>query len=333
MVPPTPTRLAMAVTAVTVVVAVPCVLHPLVGPWTLLWIPAVLLMGALYLRVQNEDAPDDGAPQDPDTAPGTTRGTRVRPVALPSAVEDYDLVFSAVVHWQWDGHVDLRLRHPVAPAVLAIVTRAAELARGVDPADHGMAECELAARLAVETAVTGTGIVVWAEDVALRLPEDDVERLRSMARIRKDRELREAVRDAEEELEELRETGIGLPSRSTTGTGLDAFEGRLDLEEDGALMPSGPGSDVDVEGYESYWWPAEGGGQESVEHDVQVAILRGMIASLPAGADRAEFARAQVEILERGGFGEVARRVRAEFPDLGDGAAGTNGPSGTEGGS
>lgn len=328
MLPLTPTRLAVAVTVATVVVAVPCVLHPLIGPWTLLWIPAVLLMGALYLRARAMGTEDDDAPHGSDTAPGTTRGTRVRPVALSSAVEDYDLVFSAVVHWQWDGHVDLRLRHPVGPAVLAIVTRAAELAKGVDPADHGMAECELAARLAVETAVTGTGIVVWAEDVALRLPEDDVERLRSMARIRKDRELREAVRDAEEE---LRETGVGLLSRSATDTGLDTFESPLDLE-DGPVMPSGPGSDVDVEGYESYWWPAEDGGQESVERDVQVAILRGMIESLPGGADRAEFARAQVEILERGGFGEVARRVREEFPDLSGGAAGPNGRSEAEDG-
>ncbi|MFD6949498.1 MULTISPECIES: hypothetical protein [unclassified Nocardiopsis] len=332
-------------------VVVPCVLYPLAGPWTLLWIPAVLLLGALlqHFGVAVTGTGDalgrpgpPGVSEDPDPVPAgsnAAHGTRVRPVALPSAVQDYDLVFSAVVHWRWDGHVDLRLRNPVAPAVLAVVTRASELARGVDPSDHGVAECELAARLAVETAVTGAGIVVWAEEVGLRLREEDAERLSRMAGLRKDRELREAVRDAEEEREEFTVGPAGpvLPPRPAADGELDPLGDPLgdppDYGEDDAVPP-GPGSDVDVEGYESYWWPAEGGGHESAERDVQVAILRGLIDSLRSGPTRTEFARDQLEILERGGFSEVARRIREEYPELdGDDALpGTGGAQASEDG-
>ncbi|WP_236568047.1 MULTISPECIES: hypothetical protein [unclassified Nocardiopsis] len=342
--PVTPPRL---VAATTVVTAVPCVLYPLVGAWTLLWIPAVLLLlGAFWARAGGADiaapasASGGGAPgeRSPEAAARPGRGTRVRPVALPSAVGDYDLVFSAVVHWRWEGHVDLRLRNPVAPAVLAVVTRASELARGVDPADHGRAECELAARLAVETAVTGAGVVAWAEEVALRLPEEDTERLRRMAGIRKDRALRETIRDAEDELEELAfgagpppspRSGRSAPAAGSGGpTGAEAgadpyqdpfedpFGDSAEYGEDELPEPPAPGSDVDGEGYESYWWPAQGGVQESAERDVQVAILRGMIDSVGEGPGRADFARDQVEVLETAGFTEVARRIREAFPDL-----------------
>jgi hypothetical protein len=333
------------VVAATVVAVVPCVLYPLVGLWTLLWIPVVLLpLGVLVSRFGDASAAVTAPPSAAPTAEaspgrahgeaagtlhalgegGDARGTRVRPVALPSAAEDYDLVFSALVHWRWEGHVDLRLRNPVAPAVLAVVTRASELARGVEPGDHGTAECELAARLAVETAVTGAGVVAWAEDVSLRLPEEDAERLRRMAGLRKDRELREAVRDAEEELEDLAlaQAGPALPPRPTVDGAPDAFGGPDPIdepldpgEEDELPVPPGPGSDVDGEGYESYWWPAEGEGPESAERDVQVAILRGLADSFEDDQERAKFVHEQVIVLERGGFTELARRIREEYPE------------------
>ncbi|WP_435113030.1 hypothetical protein [Nocardiopsis synnemataformans] len=364
--PVTPLTRAHLVAAATVVVVVPCVLYPLIGLWTLLWIPAVLVLGALASHFGDAaaavtapaaaDATADASPGQAHGGPdgtlrafgerGGARGTRIRPVALPSVAEDYDLVFSAVVHWRWEGHVDLSLRNPVAPAVLAVVTRASELARGVEPGDHGTAECELAARLAVETAVTGAGVVVWAEEVSLRLPEEDAERLRRMAGLRKDRELREAVRDAEEELEDQSPARVGraLPTHLTASPsphpnvvpqsaadgGLDAFGALgpfddpfdepladpLDLGEDDEPDPlPGPGSDVDGEGYESYWWPAGGEGPESAERDVQVAILRGLVDSFEDAEERAKFVHEQVIVLERGGFTELALRIREEYPE------------------
>ncbi|MGW9348050.1 hypothetical protein [Nocardiopsis flavescens] len=332
------------------VVLVPAALYPLAGPWSLLWVPAALAAAAALVLRERSRAPAvpaapsaDGSPDDARTGPrpasaaGSDRardGRRIRPVALPSAADDYDLYFSAVVHWRWSNTVDLRLRNPLGPAVLSVVTRAAELVRETDPADEGMTECELAARLAVEHAVIGSGIAVWAEEVSLRSSEADAERLRRMADLRKDRVVREAARVAEDDLAPLPaarlrrapDDGALLPvpadpaGRPDAG-GLDGFEGfdGPDAPGEHAPVPAGPGSDVDVEGYESYWWPAEeDGDREGSEEDVQVAILRGMIDALAPGDGRDAFVRDQVAVLERGGFDGVARRIRAGHPDPGD---------------
>lgn len=309
----TPVTLPRVVLAALAVALVPAALYPLTGPWGLLWVPLVLLVGgAVLLGRLHRRAPEPPPAEEKETRPAPMgNGRRLRTVSLPSAAADYDLQFSAVVHWRWSGHVDLRLRNPAGPAALAVVQRAAELARKTDPADEGMAECELAARLAVETAVIGSGIVVWAEEVSLCLAEGDAARLRQMADLRKDRELREAIRIAEVELSEAF-ASVGGPA--------DELLGDLEPLDDEADPLPGPGSDVDSEGYESYWWPAEEGGDshDSAERDVQVAILRGMIDSLDEGPRRASFARDQMRVLESGGFDEVARRVRAMYPDAGE---------------
>ncbi|WP_231640550.1 hypothetical protein [Nocardiopsis sp. NRRL B-16309] len=354
-------------------VLVPLALYPVIGRWTLLWAPLVLLaVAAVVLRARAhaqvrartgvsgvraaEGEPESGSEpsgRGERSAVPAGAGRRIRPVALPSAVEDYDLVFAGVVHWRWNGHVDLSLRNPVAPAVHAVVTRAAELVRGTEPGDHGVAEYDLAARLAVETAVTGAGIVVWAEDVELRLPEEDAERLRSLAGLRKDREVRDAVRAIEAErfgaaprtagtgrdaspseggvggaVRDPRGVGDRLVVRDPDGTegleGLDDLEDLDDLDDVdplddlAGLDGPAPGNDVDGEGFESYWWPAETPGHDAAERDVQVAIIRGLIDSVGEGAGRLEFARAQIDVLERGGFDEVARRIREVVPELAD---------------
>ncbi|GAB2490369.1 hypothetical protein [Nocardiopsis aegyptia] len=377
--PVPPAARARFVAAGAVVVLVPLALYPLIGRWTLLWAPIVLLaVAAVLLRAsahaqararsrtsgthgREQGSEPDGA-ADPVGPPGSAErpavpagaGRRIRPVALPSAVEDYDLVFAAVVHWRWNGHVDLSLRNPVAPAVYAVVTRAAELVRGTEPGDHGPAEYDLAARLAVETAVTGAGIVVWAEEVELRLPEEDAERLRSLAGLRKDREVRDAVRaiEAERFATAPREAGPGrgadpseggfhggavrrdphgvgdrLVAREPHGEdGLDDLDDLDELDDLAELEGPGPGNDVDGEGFESYWWPAETPGHDAAERDVQVAIIRGLIDSVAEGAERLEFARAQLDVLEQGGFGEVARRIREVVPELSDEPPAGTGP-------
>ncbi|XKK37800.1 hypothetical protein HFP72_24240 [Nocardiopsis sp. ARC36] len=322
---------------------VPGLLYPLVGPWALLWAPVVLLCLAAYLSRSGGAEGRSGAsgPPEPEAGPGAegpvgARGTRIRPVALPSAVADHDLYFSATVHWRWSGHVDLGLRNPVAPAVLAVVTRASDLVSGTDPAREGTAECELAALLAVEKAVLGSGIVVWAEDVSLRLADEDAERLRRLSALRKDAALRDAIRDAEEELEEA--AAVVPPTRPGVypfgeadpldapfgeGGGVADPVGAPDGHAlgDGPPQPAGPGNDVDSEGFESYWWPAETEGHEAAERDVQVAIIRSLVDAVEDEAARAEFAREQVRVLGLGGFDDVAVRVREAFPGL-DGGTG-----------
>ncbi|MEV2277938.1 hypothetical protein AB0I72_20365 [Nocardiopsis sp. NPDC049922] len=318
----------MAVAAVAL--AVPCAVYLLPPVWAVLWVPAVLLAVAVLARppagadVLGTGGAEGTGPEgrmSPGADDGRTPGARVRTVALPSAVEDHRLDFSALVHWRWDGHVDLRLRNPTGPAVHAVVTRAAELARDVDPVDHGLAEAELGALLAVERAVTGSGIVVWAEDVRLRPTDEDAERLGRMAALRKDRTLREAIREAEEDL-----TALLPPPPSTPPTGRVApdptddaayYEELAPFDGPDDSPPPGPGGDVDGEGYESYWWPAEERtGSHAVEQDVQVAILRGLIDSARDEDERAVFARDQVRVLERGGFTQVASRLRGLFPEV-----------------
>ncbi|RKS10286.1 hypothetical protein DFP74_6049 [Nocardiopsis sp. Huas11] len=373
--PVTPVTWARLAAVGAVVVITPLVLFPLIGRWTLLWVPLVLMaVTAVLLRTRahaqarertaasgasagepgHEPDGRSASAEHPPVPAGT--GRRIRPVALPSAVADYDLVFAGVVHWRWNGHVDLRLRDPVAPAVHAVVTRAAELVSGTEPGDHGLAECDLAARLAVETAVTGAGIVVWAEDVELRLPDEDAERLRSLAGLRKDRDVRDAVRaieaerfgaaartprarrDAVSPAREVLEDGVVVRGPHVVGErlaargphdaddlhdldDLDELDDLDHLDEAGGLDGPGPGNDVDGEGFESYWWPAETPGHDAAERDVQVAIIRGLIDSVEAGAPRLEFARAQLDVLEQGGFDEVARRIREVVPELSDGSS------------
>ncbi|OLT24617.1 hypothetical protein BJF83_06440 [Nocardiopsis sp. CNR-923] len=322
---PVPRPRVMAVAAATL--AVPCAVYLLPPVWAVLWAPAVLLAVAVLasppagpdvLGATGEDGLGGEERTHPAQGEARSTGTRVRTVALACAVEDHRLDFSAEVHWRWEGHVDLRLRNPAGPAVHAVVTRAAELARDVDPVDHGLAETALGALLAVERAVTGAGIVVWAQDVRLRLPDEDAERLRRMAALRKDRALREEIREAEEDLAELPPPPMSTASRAVSGPDDDEddFEELAPFDGPDAAPPPGPGSDVDGEGYESYWWPAEDRtGSHAAEQDVQVAILRGLIDSARDAGERTAFARDQVRVLERSGFTQVASRLRGLFPE------------------
>ncbi|MFV2197450.1 hypothetical protein [Nocardiopsis sp. LOL_012] len=308
---------AMALGALLLIA--PCGAYLLPPVWLLLWGPALLLAAAALLPWTRRPVPRGGTPKtdrpgEPartDPAEEAVPGTRVRTVALRSAATDHRLEFSAVVHWRWDGYVDLRLRNPAAPAVHAVVTAAAELARDVSPCDAGPAECELGALLAAERSVPGTGIVTWAEDVRLRLPDADAERLRRLAGLRKDRELWEAIRAAEDGLDPPPFPPAAPPEEADDLAELEEltpFDARPPLEH-------GPGSDVDEEGYESYWWPAEGTAVgAAAEQDVQVAIVRGLIDSADEER-RADFAREQVDLLAGAGFTEVAHRLRGLFPE------------------
>jgi hypothetical protein len=361
-------RLAAAI----VVLTVPVVLFPLVGVWTLLWLPfAVVLLGVVLARPDllvaavelvtgkgteqehgdgeegesvrgsgddlrdRSDQGDEPAPIEVPRGQSGTRGVRTRRTELPSAVEDYSFEFSALVHWRWAHRVDLGLRNPAGPAVHSIVLRAREYLRDVHPAERAVAESELESVFAVEDPVSGGVIQVWAESVRLELADDDDERLQRMAHLRKDR----ALWAAEHEAARVRAAMSGIPDQAASpdprpGVGpvlpapagevpdLADLSGLADPHEDSGLLgvaePAAPmpGSGVDEEGYESYWWPAEQDDDEgAMEQDVQVAILRGLIDSVEGEAQRAAFIREQVEILERSGFPDVAERIQSVYPE------------------
>ena len=355
-------RLAAAI----VVLTVPVVLFPLVGVWTLLWLPfAVVLLGVVLARPEllvaavdlvtgrgaeeergngeeggpvrgsadglrdRSDRGDEPAPIEVPRGQSGTRGVRTRRTELPSAVEDYSFEFSALVHWRWAHRVDLSLRNPAGPAVHSIVLRAREYLRDVHPAERAVAESELESVFAVEDPVSGGVIRVWAENVRLELADDDDERLQRMAQLRKDR----ALWAAEHEAARVRAAMSGVPGQAASpdprpGPGpvlpapADEVSDLSGPHEDsgllGAVEPAAPmpGSGVDEEGYESYWWPAEQDDDEgAMEQDVQVAILRGLIDSVEGEDERAAFVREQVEILERSGFPDVAARIQSVYPE------------------
>ena len=283
---------------------------------------------------ERRDGSDRGDEPDPVPAPrgeSGTRGVRLRRTALPSAEDDYDFVFSARVHWRWAGRIDLRLRNPAGPASHSILLRAREVLARTGPKDRGVVEVELTALLATESPVAGGIVEVWADDVRVDLEDEDEERLRSIVRLRKDRALWEAEHEAESVRAVLRDAPASGPGPEPGGpasgpapdprpSSAPPSSGEPVEELSGQIIEHFEhpvsGSGVDDEGYESYWWPADPGEDEAaMQQDVQVAILRGLIDSVPGEAERAAFVREQVHILERGGFAHVAERIQSVYPD------------------
>ena len=350
------TRLAVVV----VVLLVPAMLYPLLGTWTLAWLPvAVGLLGLALARPDvlrqlvlaivrtlsgkhpeqeradgqdpipesdSDQAPrgrsDQGDEPDPVPAPrgeSGSRGVRLRRTELPSAMADYDFVFSARVHWRWAHRIDLRLRDPAGPASYSILLRARDVLARTRPEDRGLVEVELSALFAEESAIADGMVEVWADDVRVELEDQDAERLRRVVDLRKDR----ALWEAEHEADVVRATLRGAPapaasSRRPSSPGADIGEelsGQI-IEHVHETVMTGPGSGVDDEGYESYWWPAEHeDDEEAARQDVQVAILRGLIDSVEEGQERTAFVREQVRLLEAKGFGYVAERIQAAYPE------------------
>ena len=360
------TRLA----AVAVVLFVPAALYPLLGAWTLAWLPvAVGLLGVALARpaalkgsvlalarvvtagrpegdpeaqdTQGSDHPqepgeglDRGDEPEPVPAPrgqSGTRGVRLRRTALPSAAADYDFVFCARVHWRWAGRIDLRLRNPAGPASHTILLRAREVLARTRPEDHGLVEVELAALFAVEIPIADGTVEVWADEVRVELEDEDAQRLRRVVHLRKDRALWEAEHEAELARAGLRggptppfdPAPASRPSSNHGSAPASNHDPDLGQELSGQIIDripdfvqSAPGSGIDSEGYESYWWPADPEeDEEAMQQDVRVAILRGLIDSVEDGQERVEFVRQQVRLLQQSGFAYVAERIQAVYPE------------------
>ena len=270
----------------------------------------------------SRDRSDQGDEPEPVPAPrgeSGTRGVRLRRTELPSAMADYDFVFSARVHWRWAHRIDLRLRNPAGPASHSILLRAREVLARTRPEDHGLVEVELAALFAAEFPIADGTVEVWADDVRVELEDEDAERLRRVVGLRKDRMLWEA----EHEADVVRATLRGAPAPAASPGRPPSPPADLGEELSGQIIEhvhetvmTGPGSGVDDEGYESYWWPADHeDDEEAARQDVQVAILRGLIDSVEDGEERVAFVREQVRLLEQRGFSYVAERIQAVYPE------------------
>ena len=130
-----------------------------------------LLLASAALGGVGQDAADSLRTPPPSKA--------ISDVRLPSASPKYRFSFSAVVHWSLIGaatHAD-----PAGLATDALLTRARATTAAQEPTEVAANEPRLAALLG-EPALDEKGqLQVWATEVQLRLPAEDLRHLQSLA--------------------------------------------------------------------------------------------------------------------------------------------------------
>ncbi|WP_258563652.1 hypothetical protein [Streptomyces phytophilus] len=121
---------------------------------------------------------------------------RVVDVSLPSAMPDYDFLFSATVRWIPEAgdtpHFD-----PCGLAVQAVLLRAREFAARQSPRSPAMARHQLNGVLSVMEADASGRVLAMAKDVGLALSESDQDRLSKLSNVRKDEDVWEHERNYE----------------------------------------------------------------------------------------------------------------------------------------
>jgi hypothetical protein len=163
------------------------------SPWYLLLIAVLLVaVGVLrfYLTGQREGPPAAEPPpalREPEKAPEPWSQEALTEIELPTARQDYSMVFSARVIWQpilqrvgEPPHADL-----AAVARHAVIERAASFVGDRALSDLDVARHALSAQLGVMQPDSTGRIRAQAADVALDLRADDADRLRGEADRRK----------------------------------------------------------------------------------------------------------------------------------------------------
>ena len=345
-------------------VVVPAVVHPLAGSWTWVWAPLLLVLLALVLLLSTVTG---GQPQLPDRSTPTVRheprSARVRDTRVASLTEDYEFVFSAEVLWRWAGEPDARLRNPARAAENAVVTMARTEAGKYRASEVDVVRHALAARLGEAVAVYDGLLEVWADDVTLSLPEEDADRLRQLADLRKENNRWEVERSVERIKrayfaddvfatpgsaviwELVRngadvETTVGrvgsLAHLSEAGKGKDLVDLRERLREwEPEFVPEGAGTEdamrFGIPGTGAAW-REEGFTDEHAETSRDpVEALAGVIASVEDDDQRTMIADRIVRVLESSPLAPLAPRLRERF-DLPDTTSGETSAEPQEGG-
>ncbi|WP_019808386.1 hypothetical protein [Saccharomonospora halophila] len=173
-------------------------------------------------------APDTTSPAWP-----YTRRTVLADLSLASAVDDYRFLFSATVCWLPDPTPDRRTELHANPGALAreaVVSRARHLLAEGAPEEHDLLTERLNAALGTVLSVPAGHLHVWAENISVRLSEEDRDRIRHLAGLRKDASLREQERRyerdlraylAEDVLRDPARTVIWFLARTTDGRPID----------------------------------------------------------------------------------------------------------------
>lgn len=329
-------------------VVVPAILYPLAGMWTWLWAPLLLMVLALALLLS---AVTGGQPPLPATTTvrHEPRSARVRDTRMASLTEDYEFVFSADVRWRWIDGSDARLRNPARAAENAIVTAARVEAAKYRAGEVDVAHHALAARLGEAVPVHGGILEVWADDVMLSLPEEDADRLRQLADLRKENNRWEVERSVERTKRAYFaddvfatpgnaviwdlvrnganiETTMGrvgsLAQLSEAGKGKDLADLRERLREwEPEPTPAAEGMEAEAGGGFGRFhtdagpgWHAESSADDRGETPADRAeALAEVIASVEDDDQRTMFADRLVRVLERSPLAYLAPRLRERF--------------------
>jgi hypothetical protein len=139
-------------------------------------------------------APPELEPPPPPRFPSEA----VADVPLPSAIPDYDFLFSATIYWrETPNPAGWRHANPAALAIAAIVARATEVTVQEPPYRYTMGQLRLNSTLGTVIG-DGSGLVeAWATQVRLGVSDADLVRLQKMAELRKDEVLFEEERERE----------------------------------------------------------------------------------------------------------------------------------------
>ncbi|HEY3608848.1 MAG TPA: hypothetical protein VGL06_15195 [Pseudonocardiaceae bacterium] len=196
-------------------VGVPAVLALLLGwPWLLLILvsPLIPFQVRRTMRYRAQQAELQRAQQDElrrqqvapppqlEQAPPPPRfpSDTVANVPLPSAIPDYDFLFSATVCWrEIPSPAGWRHANPAALAIDAIVARATEVTVQEPPYRYTLGQFRLSSALGTVRGDSSGLVEAWATHVQLGVSDTDLVRLQKMAELRKDEVLWEEERERE----------------------------------------------------------------------------------------------------------------------------------------
>ncbi|MFI1788783.1 hypothetical protein ACH40D_09975 [Streptomyces olivaceoviridis] len=159
----------------------------------------LLVMTVLSGGRASADPYEPGEPEPP-AAPVEQpyQETRVIDVALPSATDGYDFLFSATVWWKpVPDHAGRSDEASPALAAASVVSRAREVVRHEEPGRASFAQYLLDGELGVPLPDRNERVKALAADVKLTLAPADRERLRKLNDLRKDEEVWEYERQHE----------------------------------------------------------------------------------------------------------------------------------------
>ncbi|MET8698410.1 hypothetical protein ABZW10_05990 [Kitasatospora sp. NPDC004723] len=165
------------------------------------------------------------------------RSTSVTGVALPSAVPDYDFLFSATVWFRELGNPGgVAHAAPGSLAIDAVLARARAVTEREHPGRPELVRHQLDGVLGTPSP-DGYGIVVaMAGQVGLELPEADRRRLEKLAEVRK----AEEIWEQERRYERSKRTYLGEDVLKTPGSAVVWWLSRNDEEVRGAVDMIGP---------------------------------------------------------------------------------------------